>query len=219
MYKMSGCVVSTYQKCPLVRGILFPNNIKNIYHALCHVPGPPGVVLLVDVTTDVGVLGGPGLDILGCPVLELVIPVGSKPNTIPPDVGVVGFEPFGVVGCPVFKDAKLTVNTPGVVAVTDFTGLAPGVVGVVGVVPPGVSTPGTVRTVSVDGFFMALMVCRICETLVQRRRPIPPNSFSYCSGESGGRRILSNTPGQCFYSDRKIRINIILPILYRGTPI
>lgn len=166
-------------------------------------PDPPGVaVLLVNVAPGVVVFGVVGLTIPCCPALELVSPVGSKPitDTIPADVGVVGVEPLGVVGTPAFKDGKDTLNTPGVVGVTAFTGLAPGVVGMVGVVTPGVSTPVTVRTVSVDGFFIALMVCRICETLVQRSRPIPPNSFSYCSGESGGRRILSKTPGQCFYS-------------------
>ena len=156
-------------------------------------------MLLGDVTPGAVIFGVPGLAILCCPALELVSPVGNKPttDTIPPDVGVVGVVPL---------EGKLIVNVPGVVGVATFIGLAPGVVGVVRVVNPDVSTPVTACTVSVDGFFIALMVCRICETLVQRSRPIPPNSFSYCSGESGGRRILSNTPGQCFCSERKIRI-------------
>lgn len=89
---------------------------------------------------------------------------------------------------------------------TAFAGIAPGVVGVVGVVTPRVGIPDTVLTVSVDGFFIAFIVCRIWETLVQRRRPIPPNSFSYCSGESGGKRILSKTPGQCFYNKKHTEI-------------
>ena len=113
-------------------------------------------------------------------------------------MGVVGLELLGVVGNPTFKPDKAIVNAPGVVGVTAFTGLTPGIVGVVGVVTPGVSTPVTVRTVSVEGFFIALIACRICETFVQRRWPIAPKSLSYCSGASGGRRVLSNTPGQCF---------------------
>ena len=89
---------------------------------------------------------------------------------------------------------------------TAFAGIAPGVVGVVGVVTPRVGIPDTVLIVSVDGFFIAFIVCRIWETLVQRRRPIPPNSFSYCSGESGGKRILSKAPGQCFYNKNHTKI-------------
>lgn len=150
---------------------------------------PPGVVLLGDVILGVLICNIPWLGAFCCPEFELFSPAGNKPSTIPPGVGVVGVVPLA---------AKLTVNVPGVVGVTAFTKLAPGVVGVVGVVTPVVSIPLTVRTVSVAGFFIALMVCLICETLVQRSRPIPPNSFSYCSGESGGRRILSKTLGQCF---------------------
>ena len=123
------------------------------------------------------VFGVPGLANTGFPVL-----VGSSPasDTVPPDVGVVGLDPLGVVGKPTLKpDGKAIVKPPGVVGVSTFTGLAPGVEGVVGVVIPVVRTPVTVRTVSVEGFFMALMVCRICETFVQRRRPMLPNSLSY----------------------------------------
>lgn len=180
--------------------------------------GPPGVVLLVDVTPGTGVFGVTGLAVPCFPVV-LVSPVGNRPVsvTIPTDVGVVGLEllgvvglePLGVVDKPTFKPAgKAIANVPGVVGVSTFTGLTPGVVGVVGVVTPGVSTPVTVRTVSVEGFFIALIDCRICETFVQRRRPMLPNSFSNCSGESGGRRILSNTPGQCFYNESKINMSV-----------
>lgn len=162
---------------------------------------PPGVVLLVDVTPGTVFCGVTGLTVPCFTVLGLIIPVGNKPasDTVPPEVGVVGLELLGVVGRLTFKPVgKAIVNAPGVVGVTAFTGLTPGVVGVVGVVTPGVSTPVTVRTVSVEGFFITLIACRICETFVQRRRPIAPKSFSYCSGVSGGRRVLSNTPGQCF---------------------
>lgn len=161
---------------------------------------PPGVVLLVDVTPGTLVCGVPGLAVPCFTALVPVNPVGNKPasDTVPPEVGVVGLELLGVVGKPTFKPDKAIVNAPGVVGVTAFTGLTPGTVGVVGVVTPGVSTPVTVRTVSVEGFLIALIACRICETFVQRRWPIAPKSFSYCSGVSGGRRVLSNTPGQCF---------------------
>ena len=161
---------------------------------------PPDVVLLVDVTPGTLVCGVPGLAVPCFTELVPVNPVGNKPasDTVPPEVGVVGLELLGVVGKPTFKPGKAIVNAPGVVGVTAFTGLTPGIVGVVGVVTPGVSTPVTVRTVSVGGFFIALIACRICETFVQRRWPITPKSFSYCSGVSGGRRVLSNTPGQCF---------------------
>ena len=115
-------------------------------------PEPPGVVLLADVILGVLICNIPWLAVFCCPEFELVNPVGNKPSTIPPGVGVVGVVPLGV---------KLTVNVPGVVGVAAFTKLAPGVVGVVGVVAPVVSTPLTVRTVSVAGFFIALMVCRI----------------------------------------------------------
>lgn len=189
--------------CQSVSVLFFTVN-KNIsykysYEVDCYVPDALGFVLLGDVMPGMVVFGVPGLAILCCPALELVSPVGNKPttDTIPPEVGVDGVDPLG---------GKLIENTPGVVGVTTFTGLAPGVVGVVGVVTPGVSTPATVRTVSVEGFFIALIVCRICKTLAHRSRPIPPNSFSYCSGESGGRRILSNTPGQCFYREKKIAV-------------
>ena len=47
--------------------------------------------------------------------------------------GVVGLELLGVVGNPTFKPDKAIVNAPGVVGVTAFTGLTPGIVGVVGV--------------------------------------------------------------------------------------
>lgn len=82
-------------------------------------------------------------------------PVDTKPpsDAGPAEVGVVGLELLGVVGKPTFKPDKAIVNAPGVVGVTAFTGLTPGIVGVVGVVTPGVSTPVTVRTVSVEGFF------------------------------------------------------------------
>ncbi len=163
-----------------------------------YVTEPPGVVLLVDVTPGTVFCCVPALTVPCFTVLGLNIPVGNKPasDTVPPEVGVVGVELLGVVGSPTFNPAgKAIVNAPGVVGVTAFT---PGVVGVVGVVTPGVSTPVTVRTVSVEGFFITLIACRICETFVHSRRPIAPKSFSYCSGVSGGRRVLSNTPGQCF---------------------
>ena len=47
--------------------------------------------------------------------------------------GVVGLELLGVVGNPTFKPDKAIVNAPRVVGVTAFTGLTPGIVGVVGV--------------------------------------------------------------------------------------
>ena len=122
----------------------------------------------------VGVVG------FGIPVL--VNPVGSNPGsvTVPADVGVVGLESLGVVGRPTFKPGcKEIVKVPPEVGVSNLTGLAPGVEGVVGVVIPVVKTPVTVRTVNVEGFFMAHMFCRSCDTLVQRRGPILPNSFSY----------------------------------------
>lgn len=161
---------------------------------------PPGVVLLVDVTPGTVVFGVPGLAV---PCFTELVPVNSvdiKPaiDAGPAEVGVVGLELLGVVGKPTFKPGNAIVNALGVVGVTAFAGLTPGIVGVVGVVTPGVSTPVTVRTVNVEGFFIALIACRICETLVQRRWPIAPKSFSYCSEVSGGRRVLSNTPGQCF---------------------
>ena len=161
---------------------------------------PPGVVLLVDVTPGTVVFGVPGLAVPCFTVLVPVNPVDIKPaiDAGPAEVGVVGLELLGVVGKPTFKPGNAIVNAVGVVGVTAFAGLTPGIVGVVGVVTPGVSTPATVRTVNVEGFFIALIACRICDTLVQRRWPIAPKSFSYCSGVSGGRRVLSNTPGQCF---------------------
>ena len=161
---------------------------------------PPGVVLLVDVTPGTVVFGVPGLAVPCFTVLVPVNPVDIKPaiDAGPAEVGVVGLELLGVVGKPTFKPGNAIVNALGVVGVTAFAGLTPGIVGVVGVVTPGVSTPATVRTVNVEGFFIALIACRICDTLVQRRWPIAPKSFSYCSGVSGGRRVLSNTPGQCF---------------------
>ena len=161
---------------------------------------PPGVVLLVDVTPGTVVFGVPGLAVPCFTVLVPVNPVDIKPaiDAGPAEVGVVGLELLGVVGKPTFKPGNAIVNAVGVVGVTAFAGLTPGIVGVVGVVTPGVSTPATVRTVNVEGFFIALIACRICDTLVQRRWPIGPKSFSYCSGVSGGRRVLSNTPGQCF---------------------
>lgn len=134
-----------------------------------YVTGPPGAGVLL-----VGVVG------FGIPVL--VNPVGSNPGsvTVPADVGVVGLESLGVVGRPTFKPGcKEIVKVPPEVGVSNLTGLAPGVEGVVGVVIPVVKTPVTVRTVNVEGFFMALMFCRSCDTLVQRRGPILPNSFSY----------------------------------------
>lgn len=118
---------------------------------------PPDVVLL-DVTPGTVFCGVPALAV-PCFTM-LVIPVGNKPasDTVPPEVGVVGLELLGVVGKPTFKPAgKAIVNAPGVVGVTGFTGLTPGVVGVVGVVTPGVSTPATVRTVSVEGFFITFI--------------------------------------------------------------
>lgn len=109
--------------------------------------------------------------VVGFSVPVFVNPVGSNPGsvTVPADVGVVGLESLGVVGRPTFKPGgKDIVKVPPEVGVSTLTGLAPGVEGVVGVVIPVDKTPDTVRTVSVEGFFMALMVCRSCETLVQR---------------------------------------------------
>ena len=161
---------------------------------------PPGVVLLVDVTPARVVCGVPGVAVPCFTELVPVNPVDTKPisDAGPAEVGVVGLELLGVVGKPTFTPDRAIVNAPGVVGVAAFTGPTPGIVGVVGVVTPGVSTPVTVRTVSVEGFFIALIACRICETFVQRRWPIAPKSFSYCSEVSGGKRVLSNTPGQCF---------------------
>ena len=156
-----------------------------------YLTGPPVVVEVVEVPPEKLSLGVPGFA-FPCS------PIGFKctMGMLVPVVGVLGALPLGVVG-------ELTLNDmipPGVVGVRALTGvLTPGVVGVVGVDAPGVSTPVTVLTVNVEGFFMALMLCLICVTLVQSRRPMPPNSFSYCSGTSGGRRIRSKIPGVCFY--------------------
>ena len=148
---------------------------------------PSGAGLLVDNPLGEVICGSPVLGLLRTPELEVICPVENKPATVPPEVAVVWVVPIGG-----------TAKVPGVVGVKTFIGLIPGAVGVVGVVPPGVITPVAVANVSVTGFFIALMVCRICVTLAQRSRPMAPKSFSYCSKESGGKRVLSNTPGQCF---------------------
>lgn len=154
----------------------------------CYVLEPPGGVgLICDIAMGKAIDGAPVLGLLSCPVLDTTCPVGSKPATGPPVVGVVGVEIFGGAA-----------KVPGVVGVTTLSALIPGVVGVVGLATPGVSTLLTVPTLRVAGFFIVLIVCRICATLVQRTCPIAPKSFSYCSGESGGWRVRSNTPGQCF---------------------
>lgn len=128
----------------------------------CYVTEPLGFVVLVGDTPGTVFFGVTGLTV---PCFTTpVIPVGNKPtnDTVPPEVGVVGVELLGVVGSPTFNPVgKAIVNAPGVVGVTALTGLTPGVVGVVGVVIPGVSTPVTVRTVSVEGFFITLIACRI----------------------------------------------------------
>lgn len=132
---------------------------------------PPGVVLLEDVTPGRVVCGVPGVAVPCLTELVPINPVGNKPTSDagPAEVGVVGLELLGVVGKPTFTPDRAIVNAPGVVGVAAFTGLTPGIVGVVGVVTPGVSTPVTVRIDSVEGFFIALIACRICETFVQRR--------------------------------------------------
>lgn len=170
------CTVNCNCRCLL--------DLRQCYYVL---EPPGGVGLICDNAMGMAICGVPVLGLLSCPVLDTTCPVGNKPTIAPPVVGVVGVEIFGGAA-----------KVPGVVGVTTLTGLIPGVVGVVGLATPGVSTPLTVPTLSVAGFFIVLIVCRICATLAQRTGPIAPKSFSYCSGESGGWRVRSNTPGQCF---------------------